>query len=161
MEMGVFIIRDLKQAKLFPVTELYLCCLGYVFSLQSFYGLTLSHHFRPLLKMIVSQYLRGIFLSSLIKIATHLLHSSFVSCFIFLNGTYHYLKLYICWFLKLSLSHVLSCLRKQIPWVQTWCAYLSPRTVLAHRNHSLNFCCMTEWIDGDGFMFENFQDNRS
>lgn len=97
MEMGVFIIRDLKQAKLFPVTGLYLCCLGYVWDIFSSVFLW-PHSFTSLQASAQNDSLsvtKG-YLSIFSKIATHLLHSSFVSCFIFLNGTYHYLKLYIC-----------------------------------------------------------------
>ena len=84
IEMGVFIIWDLKQTKLFPVTGLYLCCLGYVWDI--FYLVFLwPHSFTSLQASAQNDSLsaskRGIFLSSLTKIATHLLHSSFVSCF--------------------------------------------------------------------------------
>ena len=85
IERGVFVfIQDLKQAKLFPVTGFYPCCLGYVWDIFSPVFLW-PHSFTSLQASAQNDSLsvtkRVTFLSSLPKVATPLLHSSFVSCF--------------------------------------------------------------------------------
>ena len=58
IEMGYLYLYRISSKPNFSLLQGFTCAvlgMSGTFSLQSSYGLTLSHHFRPLLKMIASQ----------------------------------------------------------------------------------------------------------